>query len=128
MTKQQKVYESNEKIVFPVAGRGRKSKRQIPDQLSAPAEAVLAKAKWRRVSRRKGDKGPLAASLDAMRVRIDDGSTQRIHDKGMQHMRGEEDWLVGERRDKGESKYYLCNLSDVARLKTIDDEIKARWI
>ena len=52
--KQQKVYPSNVRLVFPIAGRGRPRKRHIPDQLSAPAEDVLATAKWRRVSWRKG--------------------------------------------------------------------------
>ena len=126
--KQQKVYPSNVKLVFPVAGRGRPRKRPIPDQLSAPAEAVLAKAKWRRVSWRKGTKGPLAASFAAVRVRIADGSPQRIHDKGMQHMPGEEAWLVGERRASGERKYYLSNLPAVASLKTLAASIKARWV
>jgi hypothetical protein len=32
----------------------------------------------------------LAASFAAVRVRIADGPPQRIHDKGMQHMPGEE--------------------------------------
>ena len=71
--KQQKVYPSHVRLVFPIAGRGRPRKRHIPDQLSAPAEEVLTTAKWRRVSWRKGAKGPLAASFAAVRVRIADG-------------------------------------------------------
>ena len=126
--KQQKVYPSNVKLVFPIAGRGRPRKRHIPDQLSAPAEDVLATAKWRRVSWRKGTKGPLAASFAAVRVRIADGPPQRIHDKGMQHMPGEEAWLVGERRASGERKYYLSNLPADANLKTLAAAIKARWV
>src|SRR6202042_3602432 len=42
--KLQKVYPSQVRLVFPIAGRGRPRKRPIPDQLSAPAEAVLATA------------------------------------------------------------------------------------
>ena len=126
--KQQKVYPSNVRLVFPVAGRGRPRKRHIPDQLSAPAEDVLANAKWRSVSWRKGTKGPLAASFAAVRVRIADGPPQRIHDKGMQHMPGEEAWLVGERRASGERKYYLSNLPADAGLKTLAAAIKARWV
>ena len=53
----------------------------------------------------------MAASFAALRVRIADGSPQRIHDKGAQHMPGEEAWLVGERRASGERKYYLSNLT-----------------
>src|SRR6202451_3901216 len=126
--KKQKVYPSHVRLVFPIAGRGRPRKRHIPDQLSAPAEDVLATAKWRRVSWRKGTKGPLAASFAAVRVRIADGPPQRIHDKGMQHMPGEEAWLVGERRASGERKYYLSNLPAEANLKTLAATIKARWI
>ena len=126
--KLQKVYPSNVKLVFPVAGRGRPRRRPIPDQLSAPAQEVLEKARWRRVSWRKGTRGPLAASFAALRVRIADGSPQRIHDKGAQHMPGEEAWLVGERRVSGERKYYLSNLTADASLKTLAATIKARWV
>ena len=114
--------------MFPIAGRGRPRKRHIPDQLSAPAEDVLTTAKWRRVSWRKGTKGPLAASFAAVRVRIADGPPQRIHEKGMQHMPGEEAWLVGERRASGERKYYLSSLPPDANLKTLAAAIKARWV
>jgi Transposase DDE domain len=73
-------------------------------------------------------KGSLAASFAAVRVRIADGPPQRIHDKGMQHMPGEEAWLVGERRASGERKYYLSNLPADADLKTLAAAIKARWV
>src|ERR1700690_21571 len=126
--KLQKVYPSTVRLVFPAAGRGRPRKRPIPNQLSAPAEDVLATAKWRRVSWRKGTKGPLAASFAAVGVRIAYGPPQRIHEKGMQHMPGEEAWLVGERRASGERKYYLSNLPDDANLKTLAAAIKARWV
>ena len=126
--KQQKVYPSDVRLVFPIAGRGRPRKRYIPDQLSASAEDVLATAKWRRVSWRRGTKGPLAASFAAVRVRIADGPPQRIYEKGMQHMPGEEAWLVGERRASGERKYYLSNLPPDANLKTLAAAIKARWV
>jgi SRSO17 transposase len=126
--KQQKVYPDNVKLTFPVARRGRPRKRPIPDRLSASAEDVLAMAKWRRVSWRKGTKGPLAASFAAVRVRIADGPEQRIHDKGAQHMPGEEAWLVGERRASGERKYYLSNLAPDTNLKTLAAAIKARWV
>ena len=70
----------------------------------------------------------MAASFAAVRVRIADGPPQRIHDKGMQHMPGEEAWLVGERRASGERKYYLSNLPPDANLKTLAAAIKARWV
>ena len=125
--KLQKVYPSNVKLVFPVAGRGRPRRRPIPDQLSAPAQEVLEKARWRRVSWRKGTRGPLAASFAALRVRIANGSPQRIHDKGAQHMPGEEAWLVGERRVTGERKYYLSNRPPTPP-QELAATIRARWV
>jgi SRSO17 transposase len=61
-------------------------------------------------------------------VRVADGPPQRIGDKGMQHMPGEEVWLVGERRASGEQKYYLANLPADANLRTLAATIKARWV
>jgi hypothetical protein len=46
----------------------------------------------------------------------------------MQHMPGEEAWLVGERRASGERKSYLSNLPPDASLKTLAAAIKARWV
>jgi SRSO17 transposase len=89
---------------------------------------MLARAKWRVLSWRTGTKGPLKARFAAVRVRIADGPPQRIHDKGQQHMPGEEAWLIGERRVSGERKYYLANLPAEADLKTLAATIKARWI
>jgi SRSO17 transposase len=126
--KHQKVYPNDVKLVFPIAGRGRPRKRHVPDQLSVPAEDMLAKAKWRRLSWRKGTKGSLTAAFAAVRTHIADGPPQRIGDKGMQHMPGKEAWLVGERRSSGERKYYLANLPADASLKTLAATIKARWI
>jgi SRSO17 transposase len=126
--KHQKVYPSSVKLIFPVAGRGRPRKRQIPDQLSMAAQDMLEKAKWRRLTWRKGTKGPLTATFAAVRVRVADGPPQRIGDKGMQHMPGEEAWLVGERRRSGEQKYYLANLPAKANLETLAATIKARWV
>ena len=76
----------------------------------------------------EGTKGPLKARFAAVRVRVADGPPQRIGDKGMQHMPGEEVWLVGERRASGEQKYYLANLPADADLKTLAATIKARWV
>jgi SRSO17 transposase len=67
----------------------------VPNVLSVAAEHMLAEAKWRRVSWRKGTKGPLKARFGSVRVRVADGPPQRIGDKGMQHMPGEDVWLVG---------------------------------
>ena len=126
--KQQKVYPNDVKLTFPRAGRGPPRKRPIPDQLSAHAEEVLAKAKWRRIGWRKGTKGPLAASFAAVRIRIADGPEHRIHDKGAQHMPGEEAWLVGERRASGERQCYLASPPSDAGLRTLAAAIKTRWV
>jgi SRSO17 transposase len=124
----QKVYPRDVELVFPVAGRGRPRKRHVPNVLSISAEEMLAKAKWRTLSWRKGTKGRLKARFAAVRVRVADGPPQRIGGKGMQHMPGEEVWLVGERRASGEQKYYLVNMAADADLKTLAATIKARWV
>ena len=124
----QKVYPREVELVFPIVGRGRPRKRHVPNVLSVAAEDMLAEARWRTLSWRKGTKGPLKARFAAVRVRVADGPPQRIGDKGMQHMPGEEVWLVGERRASGEQEYYLVNLPAEAGLKTLAATIKARWI
>jgi SRSO17 transposase len=124
----QKIYPRDVELVFPVAARGRPRKRHVPNVLSVGAEDILANAKWRTLTWRKGTKGPLKARFAAVRVRVADGPPQRIGDKGMQHMPGEEVWLVGERRASGEQKYYLANLPADADLRTLAATIKARWV
>ncbi|MFG1307457.1 IS701 family transposase [Xanthobacter autotrophicus] len=126
--KHQKVYPADVALIFPVAGRGRPRKNQIPDQLSVSAETALAQARWRKVSWRRGTKGPLSARFASCRIRIADGPPHRIHDKGQQHMPGEEAWLVGEWRSSGERKYYLANLPAGASLMKLAAAIKARWV
>ena len=76
----------------------------------------------------KGNEGLLKARFAAVRVRAADGPPSASAAKGMQHMPGEEVWLVGERRTAGERKYYLANLPADADLKTLAATIKARWI
>jgi SRSO17 transposase len=124
----QKVYPRQVELIFPIAGRGRPRKRHVPNVLSVKAEDMLAQAKWRTVSWRKGTKGPLKARFAAARVRVADGPPQRIGDKGQQHLPGEEVWLVGEWRDSGERKYYLAKVAPDADLKTLAATIKARWV
>ena len=126
--KHQKVYPFDVKLIFPIAARGRPRKCHIPDQLSLAAEEMLSQAQWRLLSWRRGTKGRLSAAFAAVRVRVADGPPQRIGDKGMQHMPGEEVWLVGERRQSGEHKYYLANLPADTELKKLAAAIKARWV
>lgn len=94
--------------------------------LSVAAETILADARWRTISWRRGTKGRLSARFFAKRIRIADGPPQRILDKGQQHMLGEEAWLVGEWRSSGERKDYLSNLPADAKLKQLAGAIKAR--
>ena len=124
----QKVYPADVALIFPTAGRGRPRQRHIPDSKSIAAETMLAKASWRSLSWRRGTKGRLVARFAAVRVRVADGSPQRIGDMGAQHMPGEEVWLIGERRSNGERKYYLSNLPPDTPLKALAGTIKARWI
>jgi SRSO17 transposase len=126
--KHQKVYPHDVALIFPVAGHGRPRKHPIPDTLSTAAETILAASTWRKLSWRRGTKGRLTARFAALRIRIADGSPQRILDKGQQHMPGEEAWLVGEWRSNDERKYYLSNLPAEATLKQLAAAIKARWV
>jgi len=124
----QKVYAHDVAMIFPVAGKGRPRKNAIPDVKSMSAKAMLDMAKWRKVSWRRGTKGPLVARFAAVRVRVADGPPQRIRDMGAQHLPGEEVWLVGEHRSTGERKYYLSNLPADTPIKQLAGAIKARWV
>ena len=124
----QKVYPTDVALTWPNAGRGRPRKNPLPDPLSRSAEAMLAETAWTELSWRTGTKGALKASFAALRVRVADGTPQRILDQGQQHLPGEEAWLVGEHRTSGERKYYLANLPAGTDLATLAATIKARWI
>jgi len=123
----QKVYPADVALIFPVAGRGRPRKNRVPDVTSLSAEKMLASASWRRLSWRRGTKGPLKARFAAVRIKVADGAPQRIGDMGQQHLPGEEGWLIGEHRSTGERKYYLSNLPIDAPLKRLAGAVKARW-
>jgi SRSO17 transposase len=122
-----KVYPADVKMISPMVRRGR-PRQSIPHALSRPAEDMLGKAQWQKISWRLGTKGRLKARFAAQRVRVADGPTQRIRDKGRQHLPGEEVWLVGEHRATGEKKYYLVNLPTHTDLRTLAATIKARWV
>ena len=126
--KHQKVYPADVQLIFPVAARGRPRLQHVPDVKSLAAHVMLGGAKWRQVSWRRGTKGRLVARFAALRVRIADGTPQRIGSSGAQHMPGEEAWLVGEHRSTGERKYYLSNLPADTPIKDLAGAIKARWI
>ena len=127
-----KVYPADVLMIRPVTPRGRprrgRPRERIPNTLSVAAEDVLATAKWQNVSWRTGTKGKLRARFAAVRVRVADGSPQRIKDKTHQHVPGEQAWLIGEHRASGEKKYYLANLPAKTDLRALAATIKARWI
>jgi SRSO17 transposase len=87
------------------------------------AIATLAGDTFRTIAWREGTKGPLEAEFAAVRVRVADG--QRVS-RGVR-LPGEEAWLVCERRQTGEVKYYLTNHPADTPLETIAGAIKARW-
>ena len=122
-----KVYPADVQMIRPVTPRGRPRQR-IPDTLSVAAQDMLATAKWQNISWRTGTKGKLRARFAAVRVRVADGSPQRIKDKTYQHVPGEQAWLIGEHRASGEKKYYLANLPAKTDLRTLAATIKARWV
>src|SRR3954468_14365988 len=59
----QNVYPAAVELLRPRAARGRPRKRPVPGEAPVAAEAMLAKAAWRRISWRRGTKGPLAAEV-----------------------------------------------------------------
>src|SRR5262249_18593889 len=122
-----KVYPADVPMIQPLTRRGLPS-RPIADTLSVAAEDVLAGAKWQNISWRTGTKGKLRARFAAVRVRVADGSPQRIKDKTYQHLPGEQAWLIGEHRASGEKKHYLANLPAKTNLRTLAATIKARWV
>jgi SRSO17 transposase len=124
----QKVYPANVQLVASTTKRGRPRKTLIPDVASMSAEAMLAKTSWRRITWRRGTKGPLRARFAAMRVRVADGPAVQLRGHAAQHLPGEEVWLVGEHRASGERKYYLSNLPPDTPLKQLASLIKARWV
>jgi SRSO17 transposase len=123
ISKVQNVYPTTVELTWPRAATGRPRKRPVPSEEPVPAEAMLEDAAWRRVSWRRGTKGPLAAEFAAVRVRPAEGAQLR----NGRHLPGEEVWLVGERRTTGERKYYLANLPAGTPLEELASLIKARW-
>jgi SRSO17 transposase len=122
--KTQNVYPRTVELLWPVARTGRPRKQPVPSEAPVPVEAMLEEAEWRRISWRRGTKGPLAANFAALRVRPAEGAQLR---NGW-HLPGDEVWLVGEHRASGERKYYLANLPAATPLEELAAVIKARWV
>ncbi len=128
MSRRQMVYPADVAMIFPTEKVRKPRKYHIPDIPPVTAEEMLAGETWRKVSWRRGTKGPLACHFAARRVRIADGHKHRILDKGVSRMPGDEVWISGERRSTGERKYYISNMPADASLKTLAAAVKARWI
>ncbi len=120
----QSVYTTAVELTWPMAKTGRRRKRAVASEKPSAAEAMLEAAPWRRITWRTGTKGPLTAEFAAVRVRVADGPPQRNRTP----LPGEEVWLIGERRAKGEHKYYLSNLPLDTPLCSLAARIKARWV
>ena len=120
----QNVYSTGVELLWPRAATGRPRKHPVPSEKPIPAEVALVGAEWRRVSWRRGTKGPLAAEFAASRVRPAEGAQLR---NGW-HLPGDEVWLIGEQRASGERKYYLSNLPAGTPLEELAAVIKARWV
>src|SRR5918993_194441 len=120
----QKVYGTAVRLRWPRARTGRPRKTPVPSEEPRTVEEVLAGARWRRLSWRRGTKGPLAARFAAVRVRAGDGPITRPS----RHLPGAEVWLVGEWRGNGERKYYLSNLPPGTALRDLAAAIEARWV
>jgi SRSO17 transposase len=121
--KVQNVYSTSVELRWPRAATGRPRRHPVPSEAPVAAEVMLERVAWRRVSWRRGTKGPLAAEFAALRVRPAEGEQLR----GGWHLPGDEAWLVGEHRASGERKYYLSNLPADATLEELAVLIKARW-
>jgi SRSO17 transposase len=124
----QKVYPANVQMVASTTSRGRPRKTLVPDAEAVSAEAMLAHTSWRRITWRRGTKGPLQARFASVRVRVADGPAVQLRGHATQHLPGDEVWLVGEHRSSGERKYYLSNLPPDTTLKQLASLIKARWV
>ncbi len=127
MSRRQKVYSTDVAMIFPTEKARKPRKHHIPDVTPVSTKAMLADEKWRKISWRRGTKGPLTCLFAARRVRIADGHKHRVFDK-VERMPGEEVWIIGECRSTGEQKYYISNLPADTSLKTLAAAVKARWI
>jgi hypothetical protein len=72
-----------------------------PDMVPISVETTLIGENWRKISWRRGTKGPSTCLFAARRVCIADGPKHRVFDKGVERMPGDEVWILGERRSGG---------------------------
>lgn len=120
-----KVYPAEERMVWPVAKRGRSRQRYVPDIVSIPAKDMPGQCQMAHHQlAHSGTKGKLKARFNTVRMRVADGPPQRISDKGQQHLPEDEASLIGERRMSGEKEHYLANMPAKTDLRTLAATIK----
>src|SRR6201995_2302007 len=119
----QPVYPTTVKLRPARTPTGRAAKHPRPNRPPRSAAEMLQTQRWRRITWRNGTKGPLNARFAAVRVRVADGP---LNAEGTR-LPGEELWLIGEWRDRGETKYYLSNLPKRTALRRLVAAVKARW-
>jgi SRSO17 transposase len=90
MSRRQMVYPVDVVMIFPTEKARKPRKHHISDRPSVSAEEMLADETWRKLSWRRGTKGPLVCHFAARRVRIADGHKHRMFDKGVSRMPGDE--------------------------------------
>ena len=86
--------------------------------------ASLGEGAWRKLCWRRGSQGKLKGEFIAVRVRVADGE----QDGNDQRAPGEPVWLIAERREGGEMKYYFSTLSATATLLELARSVKGRWV
>ena len=99
-------------------GRPRTKRTLGPDAPRAVEARKLAKRieNWRWITTREGAKKPIRSAWSAMRVwPWRDG------------LPGRESWLLIERTNEGEHKYYLCNASAETALEQLAEVAKKEW-
>jgi SRSO17 transposase len=123
----QKVCPATVELRSPTPKRtGRPAQHPVPTEERISAEDLLGSlpaSAWKRISWRRGTRGPLRERFAAVRVRVADGALFQ----GTKHLPGDEVWLIGEHRHTGERKYYLSNLPTETPLRRLAALIKARW-
>src|ERR671926_699215 len=66
----QKVYPADVEMTWPSATRGRACQTAIPGTQAIAAEVMLAQARWRTITWRRGRQGPLQAGLPGVRLQV----------------------------------------------------------
>ena len=124
----QTAYRASVKVRPPTSKRaaGRQPTRGLPTEKSLSVAKLIEELganAIRKVTWRKGTKGPLSGRFAMMRVRPADGPRTPPTNY---HLPGEDVWLIAEFRSE-ETKYYLSSLPATASFKTVVSAIKARW-